>query len=242
MRARDLAWPLLLVLVSAVVAWKAARGAFAGMERFPLVFAGVVAVLVGADLLLAVRSRQRLRALLAALALLLAGWAALAHDRLLAERRAAAETRGAGQWRDREVGELAYRHGWNTAAPSGVRTVGARTTLVNFWGTWCDPCVREMPHLDAVWRRHHGGGLEILGLTTDFSNGGEPGLERAREEIDAFLRRVPVGYPVLLLEPEAFAAFRVESYPTTLWLEDGVVKGYFVGIDGTYELLAELGL
>jgi thiol-disulfide isomerase/thioredoxin len=39
--------------------------------------------------------------------------------------------------------------------------------IVNFWATWCVPCRAEMPMLDDFYRKHHGEGLEMIGLSVD---------------------------------------------------------------------------
>jgi cytochrome c biogenesis protein CcmG, thiol:disulfide interchange protein DsbE len=45
-----------------------------------------------------------------------------------------------------------------------------KVVIVNFWATWCSPCRAEMPRLDAFYRRYHGRGLELLGLSVDDPN------------------------------------------------------------------------
>jgi len=42
-----------------------------------------------------------------------------------------------------------------------------KVVVVNFWATWCPPCREEMPALDAFYRRYHGQGLEMIGLSAD---------------------------------------------------------------------------
>ena len=42
-----------------------------------------------------------------------------------------------------------------------------KVVIVNFWATWCPPCREEMPALDAFYRRYHGQGLEMIGVSTD---------------------------------------------------------------------------
>ena len=44
-----------------------------------------------------------------------------------------------------------------------------KVVLVNFWATWCAPCRREMPVLDAFYRRYRGQGLELIGISVDFA-------------------------------------------------------------------------
>ncbi len=42
-----------------------------------------------------------------------------------------------------------------------------KVVLIDFWATWCPPCVAEMPHLKAVYQKYHPRGLEIVGLSLD---------------------------------------------------------------------------
>jgi thiol-disulfide isomerase/thioredoxin len=60
-----------------------------------------------------------------------------------------------------------------------------RRLLINFWATWCPPCVRELPLLDRFQREHRASGWQVLGLAID-------GPTPVRE----FLTRTPLGFPV----------------------------------------------
>jgi cytochrome c biogenesis protein CcmG, thiol:disulfide interchange protein DsbE len=41
--------------------------------------------------------------------------------------------------------------------------------LIHFWATWCKPCLREMPHLDAIRKKYEGQGLTVVAISTDES-------------------------------------------------------------------------
>jgi thiol-disulfide isomerase/thioredoxin len=71
-----------------------------------------------------------------------------------------------------------------------------RVLLINFWATWCAPCVEEMPML-AQFQREHAARLTVAGIAID-----EPG--RARE----FARELGVDYPLLFGLPEAMLVGR----------------------------------
>ena len=50
-----------------------------------------------------------------------------------------------------------------------------KVVLVNYWATWCAPCRKEMPKLDAFYKRYHAQGLEIIGISIDFERDFENG-------------------------------------------------------------------
>ena len=77
----------------------------------------------------------------------------------------------------------------NFQTPQGtslaLASLKGRPLLVNFWATWCPPCVEEMPLLDAFWRQNAAKGWEVIGLAVD-----QPSAVRT------FLQRTPVGFPI----------------------------------------------
>lgn len=66
-----------------------------------------------------------------------------------------------------------------------------RPMVVNFWATWCVPCVEEMPLLDRFFRAARADGWQVVGLALD-------GADAVRR----FLARYPVSFPVGLLGGE----------------------------------------
>jgi thiol-disulfide isomerase/thioredoxin len=51
--------------------------------------------------------------------------------------------------------------------PFSTEAWKGRVVVVDFWGTWCEPCKRELPALKAVYDRHHDRGLEVVGVPSD---------------------------------------------------------------------------
>ncbi len=85
-----------------------------------------------------------------------------------------------------------------------------KVVVLNFWATWCPPCVEEIPSLERLRALRQDRGLEVLSVDV----GEEPG------EVRAFLEDKPVNYPVAL-DPEAraFKAWNTYAFPTTFILD-----------------------
>ena len=70
-----------------------------------------------------------------------------------------------------------------------------RPVLMNFWASWCAPCVREMPLLETLHQSHPD--LAVLGLAID-----------TRANVDRFLQKVQVSYPLLLTGTQGIPLMR----------------------------------
>lgn len=60
--------------------------------------------------------------------------------------------------------KLASVDGKKTISSSGYR---GRVVLVNFWATWCKPCIKELPDLDRLYRKYRNNGMTLVAIATD---------------------------------------------------------------------------
>lgn len=97
-----------------------------------------------------------------------------------------------------------------------VAAVQGKVRVIEFWASWCEPCVGAMSALDAVARELGPRGLVVYGVSID---------ER-REEMTAFLARRPVSFPILWDQGGArVARFDVRLLPVTLVIDRrGVIR------------------
>src|SRR6185437_2517645 len=63
-----------------------------------------------------------------------------------------------------------------------VRLDGLRGkwVLLDFWATWCAPCVAELPSVQAAYARYHGRGVDVVGVSLDESNTAVADFVKAR--------------------------------------------------------------
>lgn len=86
-----------------------------------------------------------------------------------------------------------------------------KVVLVDFWATWCGPCLQEIPKLREAYDRWHAKGLEIVGVN----------LDRSPEAIARFLEQHDLPWPSLIGKDAAELArrYKVRAIPC-LWLLD----------------------
>lgn len=103
-----------------------------------------------------------------------------------------------------------------------------QVVLLNFWGTWCEPCKRELPALETAHKEYGAQGLAVIGvnLTDD-----ELAQGRDQEAILAYLAQYGVTYPVALdLEGEITNAYRVFPLPTSFFIDgEGRIRYVHIG-------------
>ncbi len=91
-----------------------------------------------------------------------------------------------------------------------------RVTLVNFWASWCPPCVQEIPSLNHLRKLMQGRNFELISVN----------YAQSRQQVTAFLQKVDVDFPVLLdADGRTSAKWNVLVYPSTFVIgPDGRIR------------------
>ncbi|MET0052672.1 MAG: TlpA disulfide reductase family protein, partial [Candidatus Thiodiazotropha sp.] len=95
-------------------------------------------------------------------------------------------------------------------SPYDSASLSGKVVLLNFWATWCPPCVEELPSLNRLQQRYSGSDLRVVSI--DF--------RETPEEMKAFLQRTPVEFPVLMdQDGKVSLAWRVFSFPSSFIID-----------------------
>ena len=84
-----------------------------------------------------------------------------------------------------------------------------KVVLLNIWATWCEPCRREMPKLDHLYRKRKDQGLVVFGLSDE-----DVSIQQK------YLQQVPVSYPLLTLRGRVPNLYRdIARYPAIFLID-----------------------
>ena len=106
--------------------------------------------------------------------------------------------------------------------PFDLAKLRGKVVLVNYWATWCAPCRKDMPKLDAFYRNHHERNLEMIGISVDRNSD----LQKVRKVMTS------LAYPVAMLKDVSVDGFGApEGVPITWIIDaDGIVRDRMIDV------------
>jgi len=78
-----------------------------------------------------------------------------------------------------------------SGAPFNAQSLTGKVVLVDFWATWCGPCVAEIPNVLQAYEKYHAKGFEVVGIS----------LDEDRDALEKFVTEQKIPWPILYEKP-----------------------------------------
>jgi peroxiredoxin len=108
--------------------------------------------------------------------------------------------------------------GGTLRSPSAFK---GKVLLIDFWATWCGPCVKELPNVLKIYEKHHPEGFEVIGVS----------LDREPEKLLSYIKEHELPWPQILDERESDDAlavkYGVSAIPSTFLIDR---QGRIIGV------------
>ncbi len=117
-----------------------------------------------------------------------------------------------------------------------LRDLRGKVVVVNFWGTWCAPCIEETPAIQAAYEQLRASGVEVVGINLRHQE--EVGA-KGDEAVRTFVKNFGVTYPVVLdADGEVARLYQISPIPTSYFIDAaGNIRYVYVGTLTTADIV-----
>jgi thiol-disulfide isomerase/thioredoxin len=93
---------------------------------------------------------------------------------------------------------------FHAAEPVTIESLRGKVVLLDFWGTWCGPCVKKLPAVEAIHKKYAERGLVVIGVHS----------EQGADSVGEFLEKEPLSFPIAVDTGKTAKSYGVNSWPT----------------------------
>lgn len=114
-----------------------------------------------------------------------------------------------------------------------LSSMKGKVVVLDFWATWCGPCRQAIPDLEAVYKKYHSAGLEVIGISVD----------ETPAPVPAAVRDLKMTYPVVMAMdiPDLRGKFEFQGIPQMYVVDkQGRIARSLPGYDPTRDIEAEI--
>ena len=131
---------------------------------------------------------------------------------------------------------------WVGQEPMKLENLRGKVVLLDFWATWCGPCISTFPRLREWHKKYAGNDFVIVGVTKYYGSGDGKRMTQLQELdfLNEFKQKYKLPYSLAVAEPsEDSMKYGISAYPTTILLDrNGMVR--YIGIGAGDEESANL--
>lgn len=103
-----------------------------------------------------------------------------------------------------------------------LQELRGKVVVINFWGTWCDPCREEMPRIQEMYEKYKDQGVAVVGVN----------IGESRVTAKGFADRLGLTFPIVLDHDRSVTLnqYKIGPIPTTFFLDkQGVIRYFYTG-------------